>query len=203
MANSGIRLLLTSAWYLPVLAAADLPAGCRVVDLEADGDFQAAGAAVTDDEVREQTALVRGSDGVRVIYTSGTTSKLKACLHTHDALVAQGDSVAAALGLPAGDRFWTPLEMFHTGGWTPFLAAQARGAALHHGDRFDAGPALSQIVDQRCTVLFPGFETVWMDVLGQPGFSADRLAARLVIIVGVPKRLRIMQDQHLFVPRPA
>src|SRR5262249_53102806 len=90
----------------------------------------------------------------------------------------------------------------HTGGWTPFLASQARGAALHHGVRFEASSALRQIVEQRCTVLFPGFETIWMAVLDHPDFSADALdAARLITIVGVPERLRVMQNRCPAIPQ--
>ncbi len=200
--NSGLRLLLTSEWFDSVLATTRLPATCRVVDIVHDSGFLDGSTSVTVDEVYEQTERVSGSDAVRVVYTSGTTSMPKACLHTHDALVAQGEAVATVLALTGTDRFWAPLPMFHTGGWTPFLAAQSRGAALHHCVRFEAPSALRQIVDDRCTVLFPGFETIWMEVLDQPGFSADLVsAARLVIIVGVPERLRVMQNRHPDVPQ--
>lgn len=202
IANSRLKLLLTSSWFASVLATANLPCTCRVVDVATDSHFLDAAAAVSEQAVHEETSKIRGEDPVRVIYTSGTTSMPKACLHTHHALIAQGEALATALSLTAADRFWTPLPMFHTGGWSPFLAAQSRGAALHHAVRFEASPALRQIVDQRCTVLFPGFETIWMSVLSDPGFSPEALAvARMVIIVGVPERLRVMQDRYPAIPQ--
>lgn len=130
----------------------------------------------------------------RIIYTSGTTSMPKACLHTHGALVHQAFSVAERLELSPGDRFWTPLPLFHTGGWTPFLASQAGGGSYHHAGRFDATRSLRQILDEDCTVLFPGFETIWMQVLEHEDFRADDFtSARIVINVGVPERLALMQ----------
>ncbi len=126
----------------------------------------------------------------------------KACLHTHRAMVHQGQSVAARLELRTDDRFWTPLPLFHTGGWTPFLAAQSVGASLVHPGIFDAGRSLRQIVDEKCTVLFPSFETIWMQVLGHPDFDpADFAHARLVLNVGVPERLELMQDLLPAVPQ--
>ena len=194
--NSGLKLLLTSRWFAPIIEASDLSDTCRTVDITVGGRFRDGAIDVSAAKVHEQTAKVRGEHPVRVIYTSGGTSMPKGCLHTHDALIAQGEAVATALSLTPLDRFWTPLPMFHTGGWTPFLATQARGAALHHCLRFEASPALRQIVDQRCTVLFPGFETIWLAVLDDPNFSVEALsAARLITIVGAPERLRVMQSR--------
>ncbi|MDI6909222.1 MAG: class I adenylate-forming enzyme family protein [Nocardioides sp.] len=131
----------------------------------------------------------------RIIYTSGTTSMPKACVHTAAAMAHQGSAVAERLHLEPDDRFWTPLPLFHTGGWTPFLAAQAAGASLHHNGHFEPTTAVRQIIDERCTVLFPGFETIWMQVLTHAEFAPERLSsARLVINVGTPERLRIMQE---------
>ena len=110
--NSGLKLLLTSSWFA-VLATADFPGTCRVVDIAADSQFMNAAAAVSEQEVQEETARVRGEDPVRVIYTSGTTSMPKACPHMHHALIAQGEAVAMALSLTAADRFWRPLPIPH------------------------------------------------------------------------------------------
>src|SRR6202020_422792 len=69
------------------------------------------------------------------------------------------------------------------------------GASFHHPGRFDVTASLDQIVRERCTVLFPGFETIWMPVLAHPNFDpADLPDVRLVINVGSPQRLRTMQD---------
>jgi fatty-acyl-CoA synthase len=82
------------------------------------------------------------------------------------------------------------------------LAAQARGACFNHVGLFDAGVAIDQISTQRCTVLFPGFETIWMAVLEHPRFATSDLScARLLINVGVPQRMRVMQERLPGVPQ--
>jgi fatty-acyl-CoA synthase len=92
--------------------------------------------------------------------------------------------------------------MFHVAGWSTMLAAHARGACFNHAGIFEPGVAVEQISAQRCTVLFPGFETVWMAVLEHPRFAtSDLSAARLVINVGVPERMRFMQERLPGVPQ--
>ncbi|MCB2050008.1 MAG: long-chain fatty acid--CoA ligase, partial [Novosphingobium sp.] len=157
----------------------------------------------TNDQVTGDTLSRVGPDTpARIIYTSGTTAMPKACLHTHGAMLHQAKAVAERLQLTEKDRFWTPLPLFHTGGWTPFLASQAAGASLHHAGFFEAGPSLRQMVDEECTILFPSFETIWMQVLTHPEFRAeDFSSARLVLNVGVPERLALMQEMLPQVPQ--
>jgi fatty-acyl-CoA synthase len=189
IATSGFRLLLTAAPLRPVVDRCAAP-GMEVVDV-ADVRARWTDAGPMDDDLGQADP----SAAARVIYTSGTTSMPKACVHTLGAMAHQGTTVAERLHLGPDDRFWAPLPLFHTGGWTPFLAAQAAGASYHHTGHFDATTGLRQIVDDRCTVLFPGFETIWMQILRHPEFDPARFgAARLVINVGVPERLRSMQE---------
>ncbi len=63
-----------------------------------------------------------------------------------------------------------------------------------HVGRYDPAAALAQLADERATIAFPAFETIWLPVLGEPGFAAADLSAlRLVLNVGVEERLRGMQ----------
>jgi fatty-acyl-CoA synthase len=191
LTDSGASLLLADAYYADLLAAAD----CRRLD-PAGAEFIAAADGFDPEEVQAWEARVEADHPVRIIYTSGTTSRPKGCLHDHAALVAQGRAVAERLALTPEDRFWTPLPMFHTAGWSAMLGALAADACFAHCGIFEAGRAVEQIAAQRCTVLFPGFETVWMAVLDHPRFAPDRFAAaRLVINVGVPERMRLMQER--------
>lgn len=193
IANCGCELLFHDAMLEPVVAASEASRKTRVVPLE---DVRSAWRnALPGAGARLLTAAVTAETPARIIYTSGTTAMPKACLHSHGAMAHQGFAVAERLALNAADRFWTPLPFFHTGGWTPFLASQAAGASLHHAGFFEADAALRQIVDERCTVLFPGFETIWMQVIGHPDYRPSDLAsARLVLNVGVPERLKMMQS---------
>lgn len=195
LADAGVSLLLAHDYYADLLEATALPPDCRLLD-PAGAELGAAGDAVGTAAVAAASARIRPEDPVRIIYTSGTTAHPKGCLHDHAALLAQGAAVAERLGLSAADRFWTPLPMFHTAGWSTMLGAFAAGAAFVHCGIFDPGRAAEQIAASRCTVLFPGFETVWMAVLDDPRFSPEAFAAaRLVINVGVPERMRLMQER--------
>ena len=196
------RLLLTSQDYRPLLEEAAMPASCRVVVFEDPGEFADGAERVGAEDVRRIEAGVDPDAPARLIYTSGTTANPKACLHTHRALLAQGEAVAERVGLTADDRFWTPLAFFHVAGWATMLAAQARGACFNHVGFFTPDAALDQIESQRCTVLFPSFETIWLAVLDHPRFpAADLGAARLVINVGVPERMRLMQERLPHAPQ--
>jgi len=195
-------LLISSARFEPLIAELSLPADCRLVLLEQDSEFLEGERRASAQDVRAQERRVSPDDPVRIVYTSGTTANPKGCLHTHRALLAQGEAVAERLELSSDDRFWTPLPMFHVAGWATMLAAQARGACFNHVGIFDAAVALEQISSQRCTVLFPGFETIWMAVLDHPRFAASDLShARLVINVGVPERMRLMEERLPGVPQ--
>jgi fatty-acyl-CoA synthase len=194
--DSQPSLLLSSGRFEDLIARVTMPPGARTALVDVEDWFGETGDLVSEAEVRAAERTIGADDPVRIIYTSGTTANPRGCLHSHGALVAQGEAVAERLGLTTADRFWTPLPMFHTAGWSTMLAAHARGACFNHAGIFEAGAALDQIAEQRCTVLFPGFETVWMAVLDHPRFAAaDLSAARLVLNVGVPERMRVMQER--------
>src|SRR6202044_3824042 len=55
--------------------------------------------------------------------------------------------------------------------------------------------SLDQLEREHVTIVLPAFELIWMGVLGHPRFpSADLSALRIVVNVGVPERLRAMQE---------
>jgi fatty-acyl-CoA synthase len=139
-------------------------------------------------------AGLRADDAILNLYTSGTTSRPRGCIHDHASLVAEGTSVAQRLGLRPDDRFWTPLPMFHCGGFDVVMAAMAAGCGMVHSGPFEPGTALRQLERERCTVGFPAFETIWLPVLEHPDFDRTDLSAlRLVANVGAPERMRAMQ----------
>ncbi|WP_326837043.1 AMP-binding protein [Amycolatopsis rhabdoformis] len=137
---------------------------------------------------------VRAEDPALILYTSGTTAQPNGCVHDNASLVAEGEAVAERLELRPDDRFWTALPMFHCGGYDVALAALAAGCAMVHTGPFEPGAALRQLAEERCTVAFPAFETIWLRVLDHADFPRTDLSAlRLVLNVGAPERLRAMQ----------
>ncbi|MCK9250394.1 MAG: acyl--CoA ligase [Solirubrobacteraceae bacterium] len=189
--HSGMALLVTEESFESVVAESG--ASCRVVT-PGDPAFVEPGRGVPDAELARIERRVGRDEVAQIIYTSGTTGLPKGCLHTHATLLAEGENCATRLEMTAADRFWTPLPLFHCGGWQAYLAALSRGACFSHVGRFDGARALRQLVDERCTHAFPAFELIWTDVLGQPGFADEDLSAlRMVMNVGPPERMRQMQ----------
>jgi len=189
-------VLMTSEEFAPVLAGVALPDGCREVLLQADGtlDAQASRVAADDEVARCQASVTRRTPAL-MLYTSGTTSDPKGCLLSHAALLGVGANCAERLSLTPADRLWTPLALFHVGGWQGLMTAHTAGAAYSHVGFFDAETALDQLERERCTVAFPAFELIWLAVLEHQRFAdADLSALRIVINVGIPERLASMQQ---------
>jgi fatty-acyl-CoA synthase len=187
MRHAGLKLLYTDASFASLVRDSEPPQDCTVVVAEDDAAFW-----VPDDAPEVEVSA--GDPGL-MLYTSGTTANPKGCVHSHRAMVCEGDGFAERCAVTADDRFWTPLPFFHIGGWCTAYTAFARGAALVHVGLFEAGAAVEQLSDTRATIAFPAFETIWLHVLQHPRFpAADVSALRLVLNVGVPERLRMMQE---------
>jgi fatty-acyl-CoA synthase len=78
----------------------------------------------------------------------------------------------------------------------PLMGCLAAGSTYVGVDRFDPEAALRQLEEERCTVAFPSFETIWLAVLSHPRFEQTDLSRlRLINNVGVPERLEAMQKR--------
>ena len=208
LGDAGPVLLLTTSEFLPLLDPHLPGAGTAlrtVVVLDHTGPdaptgvtgrdaLAAAAARSSPDDLARARAAVRPDTPAIMLYTSGTTSQPRGCVHDHRSMTDEGAAVAERLGLTPDDRFWTPLPMFHCGGYDVALAALAGRCGFVHAGTFEPGRALDQLEAERCTVAFPAFETIWLPVLDHPAFGARDLSAlRLVINVGAPERMRSMQ----------
>ena len=154
-------------------------------------EFVAAAAAVTEGEVLSLQARVRIRDVALLMYTSGTTAKPKGCLLTHESITRQARTVALTrFSLTAEDRFWDPLPLFHCGGIVPMLGCLWAGARYCHAGHFDPESSLRMLEDERVTVAYPAFETIWFGVLNHPRFEeTDLQSIRLIQNITVPERL--------------
>ena len=128
-------------------------------------------------------AVHRARLGVRVrdiglmLYTSGTTADPKGCLITHEAMVRN----SIALGrhryqLRYGDRFWSPLPLFHIAGILPMLAIFDVGGAYLTMPVFDAGKGLKMLSQERATATYPCFVTIMSDLIYHPDFKKTDLS---------------------------
>lgn len=182
-------------WRLDVAAAPKLR---QIVDIDAERTgfltrqaLDAAGADVGSEEIAVRQSRVRIRDIAMLMYTSGTSARPKGCLLTHEALVRHGGNVARSrFLLTAEDSFWDPLPLFHIGGIVPMLGCFSVGARYCHAGHFEPGVALRMLEAERCTVLYPAFETIWLAVLDHPEFErTDLSAVRVIQSIAVPERL--------------
>lgn len=180
------------------LAVPDAPALRAVVDLGGHRpgfldrrQFDEGGKQVPHALVEQRQQRVRVRDIAVLMYTSGTTARPKGCLLSHEALTRQAENVARTrFHLTAEDAVWNPLPLFHCGGIVPMLGCFTVGAKFCHAGFFTPGQALRTIEEERCTVLYPAFETIWFAVLTHADFdSTDLSAVRLVQNIATPEKL--------------
>jgi fatty-acyl-CoA synthase len=158
-------------------------------------DFEAAGDDVA--QVKVLQTRVRVRDIALLMYTSGTTARPKGCLLTHEALTRQGEKVARTrLFMGEEDAFWDPLPLFHCGGIVPLFGCISVGAKYCHAGFFEPGQALRTLEQERVTVIYPTFETIWWSVLNHPDFATTDLSRiRLSQTVVTPELLMQFEDR--------
>lgn len=160
-------------------------------------EFEDGGRVVAAEQIYRLQERVRVRDIAMLMYTSGTTAKPKGCLLTHESLVRHAGNVARnRFFLSEEDRYWDPLPLFHIGGIVPMLSCFYVTALFVHAGHFDAGVALRQLEQERCTVAYPAFETLWLQVLNHPDFAAADLSSlRLIQNIATPERLIYLQSR--------
>ncbi len=138
--------------------------------------------------------VVTPDDPMILLYTSGTTSRPRGCVHTHAAYAALGENLVERLRLRPDDRFWTPLPLHHCGGIDVLMGSLAATCSFVHVGTFEPGVAWRQLVAERAGVAFPAFDTIWLPVLDHPDFDPAAVPElRTVINVGPAERMAAMQ----------
>jgi len=177
-AGAGVGMNLPEAPRLRTLAATGGVGGGGVAAAQ---DILPAGDRVPDDDLDARIKDV-GPDQIAIIlYTSGTTANPKGCLITHRAMTGNARALARRYDIHAGDRFWSPLPMFHIAGILPLTAAIDRGAAYLTIPNFEAGMALDMLSGEKATHAYPCFVTIMQDLINHPRFGdADLSRVRLM-----------------------
>lgn len=122
---------------------ADADPNRQIVDLDVD-PFPTAGAVVE--------ATGRDSDGVLMVYTSGTTGHPKGAVHTQSSLLFAILNAVTHQDLGTDDIILTSLPLFHVGGLNiQTLPALYAGATVHLQSAFDPAEALAIIRTHRPT----------------------------------------------------
>jgi fatty-acyl-CoA synthase len=126
----------------------------------------------------------RADDTAVILYTSGTTASPKGCMLSNRAMMLDAEGIAQRFAIPAGERWWDPLPMFHAGALMLMSGCFVAGATFVSMPRFDAELALSQIVQERASVIYSLFPTITLTLMNHPRFAElDREQLRLVVNV--------------------
>ncbi|CAN5364410.1 class I adenylate-forming enzyme family protein [soil metagenome] len=122
-----------------------------------------------------------------ILFTSGTTAMPKACRLSHRNLY-QNWVIAypQIVGLEVDQGIWCPLPCFHIGGVGLALAALSRGACFLSSIHHQPGKALDFIRRHRPHHLYPGFFTLLMPMLRDPGYNRSHLDSVVSIWMVAP-----------------
>ncbi len=137
----------------------------------------AAGADVDDSEIDRRIDTTDPQSTGVILYTSGTTANPKGCLIRHRGIVGNSRNLADRYRMEQGDRFWSPLPIFHIAGILPMVAVIDRGGSYLTIPAFDAGVALDMLEREKATHAFPCFVTIMQDLIEHPKFATTDLSS--------------------------
>ncbi|WP_108895773.1 class I adenylate-forming enzyme family protein [Palleronia abyssalis] len=139
--------------------------------------FRAAAKTTSDDQIHAIRNRVRVVDTALMLYTSGTTSRPKGCMISHESLIRTGQAMAKRYEMTDRDVFWSPLPMYHIGAMFPLCAAYSVGSTYLSMQYFDAGVALEMIEAEKATVTYPSFGTFIGDMIYHEDFAKRDLSS--------------------------
>lgn len=158
-------------------------------------EFKRLSATLSDASVELARRAVRVRDTAVVLYTSGTTSKPKGCMLTHEALTrGPVERARGRLRFAPVDVTWGAGPLYHIGSLGPFLGSVGAAGTYLTDTYFDAGRALALMACHGATVAWPWFPAIVQDLLGHPSFEPSRLATlRAALIIGPPTLIERVQ----------
>jgi len=131
-------------------------------------------------------SLVKARNDVAfAIFTSGTSSKPKCALLTHDSIIFQCEKKESCCGYGSSDVYLHASPLFHVGGLVSALAMIRvhAGHVFMPSPHFDAPKTLDYILKYSCTC-FIAVPTMMADLVNLPGESALKSVKRILIGAG-------------------
>ncbi|WP_030513694.1 acyl-CoA synthetase [Nocardia sp. NRRL WC-3656] len=178
VSQSGARAVLADPALIGTLdqVRGELTAVDYVVPLrDADGSLREVADAA--DEVSDFSSRASATDLAQLLYTSGTTSKPKGAMMTHEALVFEYVSSVIALDLRADDNPLVAMPLYHSAGMHVFMLPYlAVGATVHLMATPDIPEILRRVEQDRIGSLFLA-PTVWVPLSNHPDLDRRDLSS--------------------------
>jgi len=185
-------------------AASKLPSVRRIIDIADLDEVNAAGRAVTSDDIEARADAVSPDDVADILFTSGTTGRPKGAMSAHRQTVGVARAWGELGGVTADDRYLVVNPFFHSFGYKAgIVVGLTTGATLYPVSTFDLDETMRLIQDARITV-FPGAPTLYQSLLSAPNrrdfdLSSLRLAVTGAAVVPVVliERMRAPEPEGL------
>lgn len=193
LANSGARLLIIERDLVDHLSHVDLAAlPLQTIWLIDGAPERSIGALATQPlpplgEARP-AAMLRPSDLLAILYTSGTTGPSKGVCCPHAQYFWWGLNTSHLLALRAGDVLHTTLPLFHTNALNTFFQALLLGEHVVYGKRFSASNFFRALREHNATVTYLLGAMVPILLAQKPDPIERAHNTRIALAPGVPAR---------------
>ena len=175
-----------------------LPALEKVILIGTPGwdELVAGAASVSDEALRERSAVLQFDDPINIQYTSGTTGFPKGATLSHHNILNNGYFIGEACRYTEADRVCIPVPFYHCFGMVlGNLACTTHGAAIVIPEAgFEPRATLEAVAAEGCTSLY-GVPTMFIAELEHPDFDTfDLSALRTGIMAGSPCPVEVMKQ---------
>lgn len=166
--------------------------GLEVLIGPTDSGFTFSSLLDIGDAIRRDPAFVRDRAVNRIQFTSGTSASPKAVGLSSEALMANAQTMAAAMRLGVEDCFFNPLPLDHAAGYATLLTMLFAGGSSVMQPFFEPARALELMRAHKCTA-FRGVDAVYLDLVRLAGGAPPRLRTGILSTTNPSVRRRVQE----------
>ena len=179
--HSGARMLCVDSDFAKLGKAASVDtAVSETVWLPSEGATDAVAGLTTFDQLLKKSETPRraltGSMLAQIIYTSGTESRPKGAMLTHDAVISEYVSCLVDIEISESDRVLHALPLYHCAQLDVFLGPCVYVGATSVITGKPAAANLLALMERDCINSFFAPPTVWISLMQAPQFESTDLS---------------------------